>query len=242
MSTMSIGQKAQRTLQFLLALRLSPIASALAMFGFSAEDLAKGWLLLSNLTHGRLDNLEVPVVDASLVDRIDAWENVWYPVADATLASNAPEAHAFVFHNLTQTSGPAVVVTVSTLIERIEKLDRAVSDGGLGRPGRSARQLLEKRGLTNDVVASVKSLLETVTTPEDVPEPVIDSGASDEAERALWAWYREWSAIARVAIKDRRLLRRCGFLKSDKSAPDETPPAKPVTALPATATPASPQS
>ncbi len=241
MSTMSLGQKAQRTLQFLLALRVAAIAGALAKFGFDAEDLAKGWQLLSALTRGRLDGAAAPV-DASLVDRIDAWENVWFPVADATLASNAPEAHAFVFHNLSQTSGPAVIVSVGTLVQRIEKLESAVSRGGLGGPGHAARQLLVKRGLTDDVLGDVKTLLETVTMPEDVAEPDIDTDASDEAERALWAWYLEWSAIARVAIKDRRLLRRCGFLKSDKSAPDETPPAKPVTALPATATQATPQS
>jgi hypothetical protein len=231
MATLSIGQKAQRALQFLLALRVYAIASALAKFGFTAEDLAEGWENLTRLTHGRLDNLVVAPVDAKLVDQIDAWENVWFPVADAALASKAPEAHAVLFANLTQTSGPAVVVSVGTFIERIEKLDSAVSDGGLGRVGRAARQLLEKRGLTDEQIGAAKALLETATTMEPAREPVLPSAAIDdqEAERALWAWYLEWSSIARVAIKDRRLLRQCGFLRSGKSPTSEEPtPIAPV--------------
>lgn len=30
----------------------------------------------------------------------------------------------------------------------------------------------------------------------------------------MWAWYLEWSTIARAAIKDRGLLSRLGFLSS----------------------------
>ena len=35
----------------------------------------------------------------------------------------------------------------------------------------------------------------------------------------MWAWYLEWSTIARRAITDRRLLRQLGFLHHSKSEP-----------------------
>ena len=36
--------------------------------------------------------------------------------------------------------------------------------------------------------------------------------ARKAAEEAMWAWYLEWSTIARHAISDRNLLRALGFL------------------------------
>ena len=36
-----------------------------------------------------------------------------------------------------------------------------------------------------------------------------------ELETAMWAWYKEWSGIARAAIDDRRLLRSLGFLRPE---------------------------
>ena len=40
----------------------------------------------------------------------------------------------------------------------------------------------------------------------------------EAAEQELWTWYLEWSAIARVAISDRRLLRSLGFLRYKSQA------------------------
>jgi len=37
----------------------------------------------------------------------------------------------------------------------------------------------------------------------------------DKAERELWAWYLEWSTIARNAIKQRSLLKKLGFLQDN---------------------------
>jgi hypothetical protein len=36
----------------------------------------------------------------------------------------------------------------------------------------------------------------------------------------LWGWYLEWSAIARVAVRDRRLLRALGFLNTTRLGAD----------------------
>lgn len=42
-----------------------------------------------------------------------------------------------------------------------------------------------------------------------------------EAEEKLWAWYLEWSTIARTAITDRRLLKMLGFLRSSGAKAEE---------------------
>lgn len=46
------------------------------------------------------------------------------------------------------------------------------------------------------------------------------SAAVADAEQKLWAWYLEWSRIARAVITDRRDLRQLGFLQSQTTPRD----------------------
>ena len=48
-------------------------------------------------------------------------------------------------------------------------------------------------------------------TDEDSSEPVVDPEARATAEAHLWAWYLEWSGIARATVKDRRVLAALGL-------------------------------
>ncbi len=43
----------------------------------------------------------------------------------------------------------------------------------------------------------------------------------DQAEAAMWGWYLEWSKIARIAIKQRVLLKELGFLSTRSGGDDE---------------------
>lgn len=118
------------------------------------------------------------------------------------------------FLNLSQTEGAAVIISVSTFIERIAELGRA--EAGYGQAGKDARKLLARRGLTPKVIDEAKALLDQVTTLEEAPAELPDLEEERtrlaQAEEAMWAWYLEWAEIARAAIKDRALLRRLGFL------------------------------
>ncbi len=161
-------------------------------------------------------------VNPTLVLSLDAWENEWFPVADATLSRHFPDVHAKLFLNLSQTEGAAVVISVGTFIDRLEQMNKA--DGGYGPDGKDARKLLERRGLTRDVAGEAKALLEKVTTIEKRPEPPDLEAQRAEvtaAEDKMWAWYLEWGAIARAAIKDRGLLRQLGFLAPSRGRTSE---------------------
>src|SRR5262249_20389158 len=79
---------------------------------------------------------------------------------------------------------------------------------------KAARGLLAERGLTPAVVDEARGLLTQIGADEE------DSAAfepNDEelaaADKALWAWYLEWSAVARTVIRDRRTLISLGFLR-----------------------------
>jgi hypothetical protein len=210
---------------FLLALRDRRVAAALKRYGFSDDDLEEGWSLMRQLTRGRLDAVDPE--DPRLLTELDGWENHWFPVLSAVLENHFPEIHAMVFNNLAQTSGPEVVVTVGTLIERIERMSAAREEGGFGATGRSARTLLEKRGFTAEEIESARKLIQKIGKIADASELAGDEESvadDDSAETAMWKWYLEWSTIARGAIKNRRLLRNMGFLQQANGSSEEPEP------------------
>jgi hypothetical protein len=88
------------------------------------------------------------------------------------------------------------------------------SEGGLGREGRAARELLERRGLTDAEIHNAQQILDVIGKIAPAPAPARDIAAEEEAEKAMWAWYLQWSAIARVAVKERKLLKLMGYRKT----------------------------
>ena len=140
--------------------------------------------------------------------RVDAWENRWFPIVDATLARRFPAVHARVFLNLARTGGPRVLITVGLMLDRLHALAAAADD-----ESQAAWALLTRRGLTAAVLEEAHTALaETMRLPDQPAVPVAGVEATvARAEGELWGWYLEWSQIARVAVKDRRLLAQLGF-------------------------------
>lgn len=226
MSKLTIGQKAERVLTLLLALRNARIAGALARYGFKNADLDEGWNLLRAVTRTQLDVLpEETPIDPDALRALDEWENQWFVIAGATLKRRAPLVHDWLFRNLSQTDGVAVLVSVGTFIERWDLLDKTVPEGGLGDDGKSAKKILGERGLTKKTIDEAKALLKKLSKIDgpvvDVNKIANEEANFEKAEQALWAWYLEWSAIARKAIKQRSLLIKLGFLRKNGSEDEE---------------------
>jgi len=208
---MSVGAKAERVLKLLLGLRHPRVAARLAGHGFTQEDLDEGWLLLRAVAGERL-NAPVPAAAPPRPDdlrQLDALENLWFPIAGAALKRHYPRIHERVFANLSQTEGLEVTLSVGTFLRRLEALEGE----GASPEDIAARALLERRGLTAGVIAQATRLIEVLGSVQPMPEPAPEEAAAAlaEAEEALWAYYLEWSTIARKAITDGRLLRRLGF-------------------------------
>ncbi len=234
MAKLTIGQKAERVLTLLLALRNPRIAAALTRYGFKNEDLDEGWNLLRAVTRTQLDVApDDSPIDPDALRALDEWENQWFVIAAATLKRRAPKVHDWLFRNLSQTDGVEVLVSVGTFLERWDLLEKNQQDGGLGNDGKQAKKLLATRGLTKNTIDEAKALLEKLRKIEgplpDLEKVAAEDASFEKAEQELWGWYLEWSAIARKAIKQRSLLLKLGFLRSSGNGDEEVPDDAPAT-------------
>ena len=208
-----LTEKLRRVLTFLVGARNPRIIATLGRRGFSPADLEEGWSLFQVAAGARLSYTPAtsdplaPSRMRALLGTLDEWENAWYPVISATLQRHYPDLHATVFHNLPQTDGPELLLSVATLLDRLA----ALAETEASQP---ADALLERRGLTAEVRAEATALIaEAKEAGEAVPLDV-DPQARDEQARAadaVWAWYLEWSQIARTLITRGDVLIRLGL-------------------------------
>ena len=202
---LSFNEKATQVVRLLLGTRYPQVLAALQRHGFNEADLDEGWALLRAL--GVQDYGPAPVTEASPdpVPALDAWENRWYPVARATLERHDPTLARKFFHRLPQTEGITVLVSVAVFLKRLQALE----SGAHGEPGKRARRLLARRGLTAQVVGEAQAHLDAIQT---VPQPAVVPPVARARELdTVWAWYREWSRILRTELEDGRLLRGIGL-------------------------------
>jgi len=222
----AIGEKATRVMRFLVGLRNPAVATALAGYGFTEVDMAEGWVLVHGLGKGKLAILPAQPRDMEVLLKLDAWENHWFPVSSASLERRFPAVFNRLFLNLQQAEGPEVAVTVRTFVDRYDEL--AAADSKFGPEGVKAKELLTSRGVTPAVVDEARNLLSQLT--KVAVSPISEASITEQeaelarAEDALWAWYLEWSKVARVAIKQRQLLRQLGFLTRHPVEEEPAPP------------------
>lgn len=219
---LSLGDKTFRVIRFLLGLRNPRVATALTGYGFKDEDMQEGWGLINALGKGKLSVLPAGPRDMETLLKLDAWENQWFPIAQAALERRFPAVAARFFLNLVQTEGPEVAISVRAFVDRYDEL--VAGSEKYGPEAQKAAELLTTRGVSAGVVNEAKVLLTKLTKVAEPAEPVSveeQEAELEAAEAALWGWYLEWSKIARIAIKQRPLLRQLGFLSVRRGAEEE---------------------
>lgn len=235
--SLTLGEKTFRTIRFLFGLRSPRIATALSGYGFKNEDMVEGWNLIYALGKGKLAILPAGPRDMEVLLKLDAWENQWFPIAEAALDRRFPAVSARFFLNLVQTEGPEVAISVRTFVDRFDELGTSEK---FGAEGKKAQELLGQRGVTTAIIDEAKALLAKLTQVAEPIEPVSEAEQEEElaaAEAAMWAWYLEWSKIARIAIKQRPLLRQLGFLSIKRGAEEDEEEVTAPAPTPGTTTP-----
>jgi hypothetical protein len=115
--------KPQRVLEFLQGLSYPEIAARMQQCGFREEDRRRAWELLAAYCNQRYVAHLPRANTGQLVREADAFENRYFPIAQATLEANFPAIAALVLRNLRRTNDRRVLVELAVFLERIRQLD-----------------------------------------------------------------------------------------------------------------------
>src|SRR5690606_12655073 len=230
MARLTTLQKSERMLRFLFGMRIPRVAQALAPYGFGRKTMEEGWAHLREVVFGGEEPSEEGKPNLRVLSDLDAFENTWFPIARRSLARRHPEIAKHLFDQLSQTRGPGVAISVQVFLDRLESMERRRKPFGAAGP--AARRLLAERGLTAERAAKARALLSRLREIEAARSMTrVSVGREELAAEAMWAWYLEWGAIARVAIKNRTLLRALGFSPRRRPVGTPEPSASPSAVL-----------
>jgi len=227
MAKLTGRQKVERVVSFLLGLRDERVAARLVAHGLRDKDVAEGWALLTRTTRVHVEGCAWTGREGQdLFAELNAWRQRWLTIASATLARRAPEAHAYLFEPLNVKDRGDSMPQVFTFLGRFDELmgDKTVSQWDLPTQkemGARVRTLLAERGFDDKVIAAARELVRRYQHGFAGEDP--EASEFGKAEEEAWAWYLEWSRIARVAIQERALLRQLGFLRSSDGEPEPNP-------------------
>jgi hypothetical protein len=203
-------------LEFLLGLRDDRVLLALAARGFGDADRAKGWDLLRALGMTQSVPSRTSSTNEALAS-LDAWRRDWLRLVHVSLMHGFADLDAKLFRRIDKNTQPSIEV-VPIFLDRIEKLERS-SDANI----QAAVAKLRARGFTSQCRDEARQMVRSCIEfhPPEFPDPELRRAAMRQAEAALWAYYVEWSQVARTVIKDVSLLGLLGF-RDGQAAEDES--------------------
>jgi len=222
----------ERALTFLRAVGTSPvIRTIMAAHGYTQQEHDLGWKLLQQVSGytppapGPASGLGLDADPAvrDAIARLDEWDEPNFEWIEAALKRAFPQVAEFVFNNLKPGEGAEAVVSVATLLARLEALDSAKEREATRKQDHAALKLLEARGLTKKVRESLAADVATAKKGTQATV-VLDPSAKDEqaeeqhqtAQADLYAWYKDWTATARTHITRRDYLIRLGLANRKK--------------------------
>jgi hypothetical protein len=218
------------------------IRAALFAAGYSSEEQAAGWGLLEKAS-GYVPGLARVSDDGAAraaIAELDAWDEPGFRRIGAALERLHPDAHGFVFAGLEASQGAGSVLSVTTLLDRLDELEGSPARAATRDADRAAIATLETRGISRAVRSHLHELIRVAQTAEPPVFPTdVAAAERDEALARLRAWYRDWAETARAVITRRDYLVMLGLSqrKSAKSEDQEEGDAEDTGAAPANGAP-----
>lgn len=218
----------ERAIKLLRGIGTIPmIRAALAARGYTQAEHDRGWSLLqaaSGYSHATDFGLDVDSATRDAIAQVDAWEEDGLRTVRAALTYRHPQQANVLLAGLSPTHGAGAVVTVATLLDRLDALAASAAPEDA-----AAAAMLASRGLDDAERRRVRALVDIAKrgAAPAAPDPRVQAEeASAAAHQAalvgLRAWYEEWSEMAKIAIKRRDRLIRLGLAKR-KSPTRATP-------------------
>lgn len=227
----TLEDTAGRVLKFLRGVGVSvPIRAALGHRGYTEADHEEGWALL-HAASGYRPGEPAAAVDGGVRDALrvlDAWDEDGFRIVRATLERRYPAQAKVVLDGIGPSTGPAAVLGVKALLDRLDALDKSKKPDD-----RAAVALLATRGIDAQERARLRALVVRFEAGTEAPSTKVEQAqAALDADHvkaliALRAWHDEWSEIARAAIKRRDHLVLLGLAKRKATAKKASPPAAP---------------
>lgn len=211
-----------RALKFLSTVSKSKtIHAALAERAYTEDEHQEGWDLLLQVAGYHLPRGaardEDPEVSQAVVT-LDLWDEPNFRLIHAALARRHPDQDAFIFTNLEPATGAGAVISVSTLLDRLDALESGEERKATRTEDLAALATLAKRKLTKEERDRLRGLVKVALKPAKIDPAAGTPPLASEAEQQkallkLWSWYSEWSETARVVISRRDHLIRLGLAK-----------------------------
>lgn len=180
------------------------------------------------------------------VATLDAWDEPNFARYQAALDRRFPAVGERVFRDLVAGTGAAAVQGVATFLLRIDGCEHAARKGEDKKVSeavttaaeafhdvpaaacKGAVELLAQRGLDRDERKRLAGLVQVALGNTESIElaPAAEAARTAkrrEAQRALKAWFEEWSTTARAVVPRRDHLIRLGLAKRKAPAPKKPP-------------------
>lgn len=207
-----------------------PIFNLLQQKGFDQQQVEIGWALLraANGTYVLQPPQEVSTLQLAAEAELDQWDEPNFAMISASLAVLYPEQADYLFKDLEPQQGPASVMAIATLLERVSFLEEGSDPGrkDTREEDKAAVEELAQTGLlTKKARQELEKLIELAQAP---PQDETRQAAIFEEQRAyqedalkrLGLWYTKWSTIARRMLKKRSYLITLGL--AERRSPKKT--------------------
>lgn len=230
MPHLTVAQKHARFTSFILALARPEVRAALEPRGFTPARWNEAWGLVQRSVALRMGRTQEGL---PALERLAALERGWMPVVTVSLDTHYPELHEELFGHYRRVTGAALIPVMAEVLSLLEGLAQSQD------PRRNAaRALLAERGFTAEVAGEIRAVVTAALELGEASAAIEQT--IEEADRAMWAFYVEWSRIARAVIKDKGTLRRLGFRRTKRGAALEDDQAVPPTPAPLPVLPPAP--
>jgi hypothetical protein len=212
----ALDEVPNRVLTFLLAVgEFFPIRAALATKGYQEQEHEYAFSLLKKITaFSRQGTPEIDRAARDALTEVDAWDEPNFACMKATLGRLHPEQERFLFHDLEPKQGPESIMSVTTLLDRLDAMESSADRKATRKADHAALATLAVRGYTRDYLARLRELVKTAQRVV-----VIQPLTADDRTQALLdlhAWLTDWSTSANAVIKRRAHLVRLGLVKRKK--------------------------
>ncbi|MGK3988288.1 hypothetical protein WME99_34925 [Sorangium sp. So ce136] len=224
----------ERATKFLTGMgAVAAIRTMMAEAGMTDDDIVEGrTLLLDVLAAPRKSSAASDTADAraqrAATAELDQWDEPNFARYGAALRRRFPDVHAYVFKDLSPSTGTAAVQGVATFLTRLDVLESGADPdrAATKQSDKKAVAFLATRGLDKAERKRLQNLVgvalgPTSPLPEQAELP--ETARRREALSQLRGWFDEWSTTARAVVKKRGYLIRLGL--ANRKAPQRKTPA-----------------